>query len=82
MAQFVVRDLEESVKERLKRRAKHHGRSMEEEIRQILRHASRQFNPPLPKLGSRISTRFAKIGLTKALPELRGQTAKPADFRK
>ena len=30
MAQFVVRDLEEEVKTRLKRRAKRHGRSMEE----------------------------------------------------
>ena len=29
MAQFIVRDLEEDVKARLKRRAAHHGRSME-----------------------------------------------------
>ncbi len=29
MAQFVVRDLEDEVKARLKRRAEHHGRSME-----------------------------------------------------
>ena len=39
VAQFVVRDLEEEVKARLKRRAKHRGRSMEEEIRHILRNA-------------------------------------------
>ena len=39
MAQFVVRDLEESVKESLKRRAKRHGRSMEDEVRHILRNA-------------------------------------------
>lgn len=81
MAQFVVRHLEEDVKVRLKRRAERHGHSMEEEIRQILRNVARQSDKPLPKLGSRIAARFAKAGLTEDLPELRGQTAQPADFR-
>jgi plasmid stability protein len=40
MAQFVVRDLEDEVKARLKRCAELHGRSMEEEIRHILRNAA------------------------------------------
>ena len=35
MAQVVVRDLEDDVKKRLKRRAQRHGRSMEEEARHI-----------------------------------------------
>ena len=39
MAQLVIRNLEESVKARLQRRAKRHGRSMEEEARDILRNA-------------------------------------------
>ena len=39
MAQVVVRDLEEVVKARLKRRAARHSRSMEEEVRHILRDA-------------------------------------------
>lgn len=81
MAQFVVRHLEDEVKARLKRRAERHGRSMEEEIRQILRNAAKQSNKPLPKLGSRIAARFAKTGLTEDLPELRGQSVQPADFR-
>ena len=34
MAQFIVRNLEENVKAKLKRRADHHGRSMEAEIRE------------------------------------------------
>ena len=42
MAQFIVRDLEDDVKARLKRRALHHGRSMEEEIRHILTHGGIQ----------------------------------------
>jgi plasmid stability protein len=39
MAQFVVRNLEQSLKDRLQRRAKRNGRSMEEEVREILRGA-------------------------------------------
>ncbi len=81
MAQFVVRHLEEEVKARLKRRAERHGRSMEEEIRQILRNAAKQSNKALPKLGTRIAARFTKTGLTEDLPELRGQRAQPIDLR-
>ena len=57
------------MKSRLKRRAKRHGRSMEEEVRPILRNAPREENQR-PKLGSRIAARFAKAGLTAELPEL------------
>lgn len=80
MAQFIVRDLEDDVKARLKRRAERHGRSMEEEVRDILRNAAKEENRPLPNLGSRIAARFARIGLTKDLPELRGQVPRPAEL--
>ena len=80
MAQFIVRDLEEDVKVRLKRRAALHKRSMEEEIRQILRNEVSGDNPPVTKLGSRIAARFAKIGITTELPELRGQHPRSAQF--
>ena len=82
MAQFIVRDLEEDVKARLKRRAARHGRSMEEEVRHILRNAVKEQNQHLPKLGSRIAARFAKTGLPKDLPELRGQLPRSAEFGK
>ena len=82
MAQFIVRHLEEDVKGRLKRRAERHGRSMEDEARHILRNALKQANRPAPKLGSRIAERFARIGLTADLAELRGQSARSADFGK
>lgn len=77
MAQFVVRNLDEGVKTALKRRARAHGRSMEEEVRRIL---SRAVNEPLADatgLGTRISARFADIGLDEPLPELRGQAIEP-----
>ena len=48
MAQFIVRGLEDDVKARLKRRAERHGRSMEEELRSILRNAAKEENRPLP----------------------------------
>ena len=80
MAQFVVRQIEESVKARLKRRAERHGRSMEEEVREILRNAAKEENSPIAKLGSRIAARFQGTGLTADLPELRGQEIRPADF--
>jgi len=40
MAQLVVRNLEESVKRRLATRAKAHERSLEAEVREILREAA------------------------------------------
>jgi len=82
MAQFIVRNLEEAVKERLKRRAARHGRSMEDEVRHILRDAVKEQNHRVSKLGSRIAARFAKVGLTTELPEFHGQTAQAVKFNK
>ena len=82
MAQFIVRDLEDDVKTRLKRRAIRHGRSMEEEVRHILRDAVKEQNLRAPDLGSRMAARFAATGLSVDLPELRGQIVRPAQLRK
>jgi plasmid stability protein len=79
---LIVRGLEADVKARLKRRAAARGRSMEEEIRLILRAAVKDQNQPVPDLGSRIAARFAKIGLTENLPELRGQQPQLPKFGK
>ena len=83
MAQFVVRDIEDEVKARLKRRATRHGHSMEAEVRQILRDAVKTApRREGPGLGSRIAARFTQVGLIAPLPELRGQVARPLDLRK
>ena len=82
MAQFIVRNLEDDVKTRLKRRAARHGRSMEEEVRHILRNVTKEENKRVARLGSRIAARFKKAGLTEELPELHGQLARSADFGK
>lgn len=80
MAQFIVRKLEDSVKAQLKRRASRHGASLEEEVRQILRNAVKDEGRAKVGLGRLIAARFARTGLTKALPELHGKAVKPADF--
>ncbi len=80
MAQFVVRQLEEDVAEKLRIRARKNARSMEDEVRHILRAAVRQGAEGPRKLGSRIAQRFKRAGLTRDLPELRGMPARPADL--
>jgi plasmid stability protein len=80
VAQLVVRNLEDDVKVRLQRRARRHGRSTEEEVREILRNAVKDESAPTKPLGSRLRERFAAIGLKDELPELRGEVARPATF--
>ena len=80
MAQFMVRQLEEEVAEKLRQRARRNSRSMEDEVRHILRSAVRQHPDVSRKLGSRIAGRFGRIGLTCDLPELKGVLARPADL--
>lgn len=79
MAQLVVRNIEDDVKERLRRRAKRHGRSTEEEVRTILRDAVKGEEGRSP-LGSRLRERFLGVGLDRELAELRGQPVRPATF--
>jgi plasmid stability protein len=80
MAQLVVRNLEAGIKLRLQRRAKRHGRSMEEEVRDILRDAAKEEATPIRGLGTEIASLFRKGGLEADIPELRGQGIKPAAF--
>ena len=67
MAQLVVRNLPDDVKERLKRRAERHGHSLEAEVRRVLAEVPEL--PPLPVDGGEgWATRFARkmqeIGVT------------------
>lgn len=80
MAQLVVRNLDEAVKERLRKRAAHNGRSMEEEVRDILRAALATEEQQSTRLGSWFASRFTGIGLTDEIAELHGHPAQPAGF--
>ncbi len=82
MAQLVVRNIENEVKAKLQRRAKRNGRSMEEEVREILRDAAKNEGSQRKGLGTRIASHFLKVGLRKGeeFPELKGFTIEPPDF--
>ena len=80
MGQLVVRNLENVVKARLQRRARRHGRSMEEEVRDILRAAVSGENAPSGGLGTDIARLFEKIGLASDVAELRGHKIAPVKF--
>ena len=84
MAQLIVRNIENSVKARLQKRAKRHGRSMEEEVREILRDAAKAENESSAAegLGTRIAARFREVGLgeNEEITELRGFALKIPDF--
>jgi plasmid stability protein len=81
MAQLVVRNIANGVKVRLQRRARRNGRSMEEEVRDILRNAvNGEEDVPAGGLGTEISTLFAKAGIDFDIAELRGHEIKPPSF--
>ena len=80
MAQLLIRHLDDEVKTKLQRRARRRGHSTEEEVREILRNAVRDEGGAQVPLGSRLAARFAGLGLTQDVPELRGEQAHPADL--
>jgi antitoxin FitA len=81
MAQLIVRNVENEVKERLQRRARRHGRSTEEEVREILRSVVHEEDQALTAgLGTEISSFFSKTGIDFDIPELRGHEVKPPKF--
>lgn len=65
MASITIRNLAEGTKRKLKVRAAMHGRSMEQEVREILNEAIRE-KPEKPKSGAElvaaIRKRFAPLG--------------------
>jgi plasmid stability protein len=62
MATLTIRQLDERIKTRLRVRAAHHGRSMEEEAREILRSALTGPSPAKGNLAEAIRRRFAAFG--------------------
>jgi plasmid stability protein len=62
MATMTIRNLDEALKARLRLRAAQHGKSMEEEARDILRAALSTEANAAGDLGQAIHTRFAALG--------------------
>ncbi|TKT75348.1 hypothetical protein [Aquamicrobium sp. LC103] len=63
MAQLLVRQIDDDIKQRLQERAAKHGTSMEEEVRSILRAAVLQDEGELKGLGTEIASIFRGIGV-------------------
>jgi plasmid stability protein len=61
LASITIRNLDDALKRRLRVRAAEHGRSMEEEARQILRQVVGHRSSPV-NLGQAIHDRFVPLG--------------------
>ena len=85
MASLTIRNIENSLKECLRVRAARHGRSMEEEARQVLRQSLLREESTIG-LGTRIAPRFSEVGgvdlpeVTRSLPR-RPAVVPPDDER-
>jgi antitoxin FitA len=62
MAVMTIRNIDDAIKNRLRLRAAMHGRSMEDEARDILRAALSTEIPRPRNLGQAVSERFAELG--------------------
>ena len=62
MAGITIRNIDAPLKARLRVRAASHGRSMEEEVRQILRMVLLEERPSSTDLTEAIGRRFAPLG--------------------
>jgi len=83
MAQLLVRNIENGVKARLQRRARRNGRSMEEEVRDILRAAAhKEESTAVMGLGTKIAALFPKTGPDFVIEEFRGDDLEPPTFDK
>ena len=62
MATLTIRNLDATLKERLRVRAAQHGHSMEAEVRDILQDTLNEPERPAVNLYQRIRSRFAPLG--------------------
>ncbi len=81
MASITIRRLDESLKARLRVRAAYHGRSMEEEAREILRNSLKETPRKELDLGSAIRRHFADIGGVDLVLPRREAVRKPPRFK-
>ena len=80
MASITVRNLEEGLKRRLRIRAAENGRSMEQEVRLILRAVLDQEPSKGKDLASAIRSRFAPLGGVELDIPPRGPMREPPQF--
>lgn len=79
MAVMTIRNIDEAIKSRLRLRAAMHGRSMEDEARDILRSALSTEIPRPRNLGQAINERFCAVGGVD-LPDRPREAIRAVDF--
>ena len=79
MAQIRVR-LDDDVMEKLQQGAQRNGRSIEEEVREILRDAVKSEERSPVGLGSRLAATFRGVDIEEEIQELRGYPVVPIDL--
>ena len=79
MASMTIRNLDDDIKQRLRVQAAEHGRSMEEEAREILRSALTEPAPPT-NLARAIRSRFETFGGVELDIPPRKPMREPAQF--
>ena len=78
MASITIRNLDDDIKQRLRMRAAEHGRSMEEEARDILRQVVGEETPPR-NLAKAIRSRVAPFGGAELLIPAREPMREPPE---
>lgn len=79
MSTLTIRNIEPAIKDKLRLSAASHGRSMEEEVRSILREVLAR-SAATPRLGSRVHERFASLGGEALALPVREQKPRSANF--
>lgn len=80
MASMTIRNIDDQLKTRLRMRAASHGRSMEDEARDILRAALSTEKRPSPNLAATIRARMAQSGGVQLDLPPREPIREPVDF--
>jgi plasmid stability protein len=80
MAQLLVRNISDDLKERLRRRAERNGTSMEAEVRGILIEALSGSDELEEGFGTQFRRYFEGVGMDFELPEFPEDGLEPLDF--
>jgi len=80
MSDLLVDEIEDEVLEKLRERARCHGRSTEEEVREILRNAVVNESDAPMGLGTQLAEIFRGVCIDEDIPELRGYPVVPIEF--
>ncbi|ALJ13413.1 MAG TPA: hypothetical protein VN047_19050 [Sphingopyxis sp.] len=80
MGSMTIRGIDDALKRRLRLQAAAHGRSMEEEVRDILRSALSTDDAPMGNLAAAIRARFAPLGGIELDIAPREDTREPIDL--